>query len=164
MEQEQHLLDLGQVLWTHNSLECLGQWCAIHRPMPGPWKSWPRWWRDDKQIMERICPCGIGHPVAEMQEHAIRIGETWRLVHGCCGCPCGARALTDKTDIIPIVSKDVDVVDVEVPGLDLRIEAGDLLAQLWPRPSSATVVLETHQWIRLRKLLLAVLSDSKEIT
>lgn len=32
----------------------------------------------------------------------------------------------------------------------------DLVQQLWPTPSHATVTLETHEWIRLRRVLLAL--------
>lgn len=35
-------------------------------------------------------------------------------------------------------------------------EALDLVAELWPKPGYATVTLESHQWIRLRTVLLAV--------
>lgn len=31
----------------------------------------------------------------------------------------------------------------------------ELVTELWPKPLSATVTLETHQWVRLRRTLLA---------
>lgn len=86
---EQHLLELGQIIQTHELDTCIGRFCAIHRPMPGPWSTWPRYWRDGRGIMERICPCGIGHPVAEMYEHALATGEGGAsLIHRCCIHPC----------------------------------------------------------------------------
>jgi len=89
---EQHLLESGQVINTHEGSECFGQWCAIHHQMSGPWGQWPRYWRDDRGILERICPCGIGHPVAEMYDWAIAHGQGYELVHGCCGeHTCGPR-------------------------------------------------------------------------
>lgn len=54
--------------------------CVIHNPTPGPWSSWPTFWRSDAHFMERICPCGIGHPAVE------EINGSG--VHGCCRCPC----------------------------------------------------------------------------
>ncbi len=36
------------------------------------------------------------------------------------------------------------------------LEALNLVQELWPKPYYATVTLETHQWERLRKLLLLV--------
>jgi hypothetical protein len=35
-------------------------------------------------------------------------------------------------------------------------DALDLVAELWPKPGYATVILESHQWARLRRVLLAV--------
>jgi len=81
---ETHQLESGQTLRTHHADECVGQWCAIHRPMPGPWSSWPRYWRGDRRILERLCPHGVGHPAAEMAETS----PSWELIHGCDGCPC----------------------------------------------------------------------------
>lgn len=86
---EQHLLETGQVIQTHERGACIGRWCCIHQQMPGPWATWPRNWRDDRGIMERICPCGIGHPVAEMYEWAVAARRGEQLVHGCCRIhPC----------------------------------------------------------------------------
>jgi hypothetical protein len=65
---------------VHSSRRCRGSWCVIHNPMPGPWSSWPTHWRSDAGIMERICPCGVGHPVVEGWFLPDALG-----VHGCCG-------------------------------------------------------------------------------
>ena len=54
--------------------------------------------------MERVCPCGVGHPVAEMYERVLANGEGWILTHGCCGCPCSPRHLAEwgkKEGLIP---------------------------------------------------------------
>jgi hypothetical protein len=40
--------------------------------------------------------------------------------------------------------------------LRLIKDALDLVVELWPKPGYATVALETHQWVKLRQLLLAV--------
>lgn len=87
---ETHLLESGQTLVNvHPRLECVGEWCPIHRPMPGPWSNWPRQWSDERDIMERVCPHGIGHPVAEMYQWAMERGRGFDLVHGCCSsCIC----------------------------------------------------------------------------
>lgn len=42
----------------------------------------------------------------------------------------------------------------EVHGL--VADALELVAELWPKPGYATVTLESHQWDRLRRLLLGV--------
>lgn len=43
-----------------------------------------------------------------------------------------------------------------VLALQVTADALDLVAELWPKPSYATVTLESHQWERLRRVLLAV--------
>jgi hypothetical protein len=35
-------------------------------------------------------------------------------------------------------------------------EALELVGELWPQPSSASVTMETHTWLKLRRTLLAV--------
>lgn len=70
-----------ELVRVHALRACVGKWCVVHTPMPGPWQSWPTLWREDRMFMERVCPCGVGHPVVEdyWNPHA---GEG---VHGCCG-------------------------------------------------------------------------------
>lgn len=50
----------------------------------------------------------------------------------------------------------VVVVGMLSPRVEMAKEALDLLAELWPKPSFSTVMIETHQWHRLRRLLLAI--------
>lgn len=148
--EEQHLLELGQVIRTHARGHCLGEFCAIHRPMPGPWQEWPRYWRQDILLLERVCPCGIGHPVAEMYTVPQAPG---RMVHGCCGVhlcsPQGYGEDDRPTDVLEKVR-------------DLRAEAADLLLDLWPSKLGGTVHLETHEWNRLRGFLLAVIDREQQ--
>lgn len=40
--------------------------------------------------------------------------------------------------------------------LALIKDALDLLVELWPKPGYRTVTLESHQWAKLRQLLLAI--------
>lgn len=82
VDENTYLTGSGQLLHNvHDWRDCGGSFCVVHNPMRGPWSSWPTFWRDDRRIMERICPCGIGHPAVE-EVHDI-LG-----IHGCCGCPC----------------------------------------------------------------------------
>lgn len=78
---------------VHEPYLCFGRPCVIHNPMPGPWESWPTHWRADAGKMERLCPCGVGHPLAEDYERLrTNMHEEWKiqvyLSHACCGCPC----------------------------------------------------------------------------
>lgn len=74
----------GQRMTTHSLAHCKFRWCVIHSPMPGVWDEWPTHWRSDRNLMERMCPCGIGHPAAE--EYMIHNYAV--LVHGCCHHEC----------------------------------------------------------------------------
>jgi hypothetical protein len=75
----------GQVLSTHASWGCVFQYCVIHRPMPGPWESWPTNWNSTRRLMERVCPCGVAHPAAEEYQ----IHGSGALLHQCCKrCRC----------------------------------------------------------------------------
>lgn len=151
--EEQHLLELGQVIRTHSRGECIGAYCSIHRQMPGPWSEWPRYWREDLHLLERVCPCGIGHPCAEMYLVPQAPG---RLVHGCCHVhQCAPHwRITDEST--PRYVGDDRPTDVLEKVRDLKTEAADLLLDLWPK-NGATVHLETHDWNRLRDFLLAVI-------
>lgn len=40
--------------------------------------------------------------------------------------------------------------------LALIKDALDLVSELWPKPGYASVTIETHQWVKLRQVLLAI--------
>jgi hypothetical protein len=158
MEMEQHILESGQSLQTHPRTACLGTWCCIHAQMPGPWSAWPRLWREDMGIMERVCPCGVGHPVAEMYEHAIFLNREYMLVHGCCGCPCSPAnlpkwgrevGLLESTSNGPILAELGRQVD------DLLIDVALYLGNSQPPPDEDLVT-------RLQEFLMAVRKLTKE--
>lgn len=158
---ETHLLESGQTLVNvHPRLECVGEWCPIHRPMPGPWSNWPRQWSDERDIMERVCPHGIGHPVAEMYQWAMERGRGFDLVHGCCSsCICSPRAAkrVNMGDRIGVPDTHIrnPAFDIQ-KNVDLITEAVHLLLELEPHPPHATVILETHQWQRIKHVLTQI--------
>lgn len=85
-------------LKVHAAGTCQGDWCVVHKPMPGPWTDWPLHWRGDRNIMERICPCGVGHPAAEQLGWWASSGREFMSIHGCCGrCKCGPGGVTRET-------------------------------------------------------------------
>lgn len=63
---------------VHRKADCNGDPCTIHNPSDHSMRSFPQHWRDDRGIMERICPHGIGHPDPD--------DMTEDTVHGCDGC------------------------------------------------------------------------------
>lgn len=67
----------------------------------------------------------------------------------------------DETVSFPRVEDSIE----QQPGLDrlaLIKDALDLIVELWPKPGYASVTLESHQWARLRRLLLSVAKMADE--
>lgn len=77
-------------LKTHDPAVCEGQPCCIHNPSDHHMVNWPQNWRSDRQLMERMCPHGIGHPDPDHMTHFRATNtprDTWAEgVHGCDGC------------------------------------------------------------------------------
>lgn len=158
---EQVILESGQVLQTHERGQCFGQWCAVHQPMPGPWAEWPRQWRQDRSIMERKCPHGVGHPVAEMYDFAVAQGRAYDLVHGCCrDCICSPRLAKREMEggwVLGMADVEEAVSQPAIPegvGTNTVVDALDLLVELWPRNGETTIMINERQWERLRRVLL----------
>jgi hypothetical protein len=76
---------------VHALMGCAGHDCPIHNRSDHPMRSFPQHWRSDRCIMERTCPCGVGHPDPDDVSAAKRLGRynDGYTTHGCCGC-CGA--------------------------------------------------------------------------
>lgn len=73
-------LEGGERLRCHSQWRCEGEVCPIHKRTDHHMRGWWQHWRDDRHIMERICPKhGCGHPDPD----DVRNTDT---THGCCGC------------------------------------------------------------------------------
>lgn len=72
------VLEGGEVVTAHEANQCAGETCTIHAPSDHAMRAFPQHWRDDRGIMERTCPHGIGHPDPD--------DLTLDGVHGCDGC------------------------------------------------------------------------------
>lgn len=82
--------DLGDG-WVLNNLhdihDCSGHGCAIHNtPSNHALKDAPMNWRQDRNILERICKHGVGHPDYDSAVYLESIGRDYQNVHGCDGC------------------------------------------------------------------------------
>lgn len=86
-EDEVELHD-GRILKTHGVVDCGGDICVIHNQTQHHMVDWPLNWRWDREIMERMCPHGIGHP--DPDDNRIRTGLDIG-VHGCDGCCAKGR-------------------------------------------------------------------------
>jgi hypothetical protein len=68
---------------VHDVSKCAGQHCTLHNRSNHHMRGWKQHWRDDRKIMERICPeHGVGHPDPDSPWPP----ESHEWVHGCCGC------------------------------------------------------------------------------
>ena len=74
---------------VHSLEDCEGDVCPIHKLTDHSMRSFPQHWRDDRGIMERICPHGVGHPDPDDVLNEDR-------VHGCDGCCYDKRKTTGK--------------------------------------------------------------------
>ena len=83
---------LPKNLITHSADKCVGEYCCVHNPSAHHMRDWPMHWRDDRGIMERICPHGVGHPDPDDAAYNIRCGASYKNIHGCDGC-CAATCL-----------------------------------------------------------------------
>lgn len=73
------VLEGGQTLVNvHDETVCAGNRCTIHNLSDHHMRSWPQNFREDRGIMERLCPHGVGHPDPD--------DPTTDTVHGCDGC------------------------------------------------------------------------------
>ena len=82
----------GDVLQSHTVTACDGFPCPLHDPSDHPLRYAPLNWRSDRYLMERICPCGVGHPDPDHLIHVSRLyseGVAWgQSTHGCCPRGC----------------------------------------------------------------------------
>ena len=79
-------LEGGEIIYNgHDPVVCKGHVCVIHNRTDHNMRSFPQHWRDDRKIMERICPHGIGHPDPDEKDYLELVGRDVG-VHGCDGC------------------------------------------------------------------------------
>lgn len=87
---EEYITGVGQKVLVHDKEDCKGEHCCIHNPSDHHMKDWPTLWRDDRCLMERICPHGVGHPDPDdIAFKELILGKERakiEAVHGCDGC------------------------------------------------------------------------------
>lgn len=79
MSVERVELEGGEKVIAHSASVCLGAPCPIHARTDHHMRPFRQHWRNDRGIMERICPHGVGHPDPDDVRNADQI-------HGCDGC------------------------------------------------------------------------------
>jgi len=114
-DKEDYITGTGQRLKVHNKSVCAGNPCPIHNPSNHPMIEFPTHWRDDRGIMERICPHGVGHP--DPDDFSIRNGHD-KGVHGCDGCCTGDYPI--KSPEPPVLPKG-QTIEPEMETVDFRV-------------------------------------------
>ena len=77
---------LGGRLITHSIRQCAQAPCVLHSPTDHPMRTWPMVWRPDRDLFERGCPHGIGHPDPDSVTWLASQGDTSAGLHGCDSC------------------------------------------------------------------------------
>src|SRR4051812_2746218 len=62
INMKEFVTNAGDKLMVHSLEDCRGPVCPIHKPTPHHMREWKMIWRGDRQIFERLCEHGIGHP------------------------------------------------------------------------------------------------------
>lgn len=71
---------------VHGADRCAGRHCVVHNPSDHHMRTWPLNWRDDRGMMERVCPHFIGHPDPDDMAYHREVVRKDLGVHGCDGC------------------------------------------------------------------------------
>lgn len=75
---------------VHDRSACVGYACCVHNPSDHHMYGWRQHWREDCQLMERLCRHGVGHPDPDHVAYVRRTrgdgAARTHEVHGCDGC------------------------------------------------------------------------------
>lgn len=98
----------GQMVVAHHPERCAGTTCCVHNPSNHHMAEWPQHWRNAghlfsiSDVMERICPHGIGHPDPDHIEYLRTakgdVAAGVEGVHGCDGCCRTREEVTDAEE------------------------------------------------------------------
>lgn len=76
---------------VHDRALCAGHPCCVHNPTETYLTyGWRQHWRADRQLMERLCRHGVGHPDPDHLDYVRRSrgvdAARTESTHGCDGC------------------------------------------------------------------------------
>ena len=86
-EDRRRGFDTTGPLVTHDRDACQGRGCPIHHPSDHHMRGWPRNWRSDRGLMERMCEHTVWHPDPDDASFRASRGDSDTL-HGCCVGTC----------------------------------------------------------------------------
>jgi hypothetical protein len=71
---------------VHEPEECVGRHCIVHNPLSTHMDDWPVIYRSDRNLFERVCKHGVGHPDRSQEDYWVETKQEHMVIHGCCGC------------------------------------------------------------------------------
>lgn len=83
---EQYITGTNQHITVHSAEDCRGPFCVIHNPSNHFMREFKTHWRNDRMLMERICPHGVGHPDPDHLAFLPASKRQMESIHGCDGC------------------------------------------------------------------------------
>ncbi len=87
MLSENWELDNGEILTNvHPIGVCSERVCVMHSPTKHHMSDWEPIYRRDRNIFERLCEHGTGHPDPDQFEYWEKNNMEFEAVHGCDGC------------------------------------------------------------------------------
>lgn len=108
---------------VHDPAACADQACCVHNPSDHPLNTARLNWRADRQLMERVCEHGVGHPDPDSLDYLSSLphlaGQVDAMgVHGCDGCCSGQAWLRDAT---PTTTHEEtrEMIQTPIDGIDL---------------------------------------------
>jgi len=97
---------------AHDPSECSGQACSLHNRSDHHMRHWAQHWRDDRGLMERICPHGVGHPDPDHFEFIRRTrGDEVAWIEGIHGCDSCCVIAKSVFEFDPSNSTRVDTIE-----------------------------------------------------
>lgn len=95
---EETLLESGQKLKHHIRANCSGG-CCLHGTSRYASCKMPRQWRNEKGILEHVCPHDVGHPCRAGLDYAEVMGQHHDGgIHDCDGCCAEEADMTAAPD------------------------------------------------------------------
>ncbi len=104
------MLDGHRIAGVHFHEDCLKQGfrCVFHNQSRHYMSDLPLLYRDDRNIFERICEHGIGHPDPDQFEYWEASGNIGADVHGCDGC-CASPNVPNSDGEVPCGEPECDL-------------------------------------------------------
>jgi hypothetical protein len=89
-------------IMAHEPGKCAAQTCTLHNRTDHGMRAFMQHWREDRGLMERICPHGVGHPDPDQWDYLVmtygKRAAKVEFVHGCCHERC-CRTVNDSQDL-----------------------------------------------------------------